>query len=299
MNCYAERFAARFSKPGERYHGLVTIANGHPQWTGKMVTADFDENSVLWQPCRWRKPRMIFVNSMSDLFHKDVPFEFIDAVMGIVALCPRHTFQVLTKRPERMAEYFARFKDKDPAEELSNVESDTGCIWGDEAACAISNSINGVLGEGHNVGWPMKNLWLGTSVEDQTRANERIPHLLEVPTAVRWLSVEPLLGPIDLAEAHRTKRKLPNFPKPTRVDWIVVGGESGPCARPMRLEWARSIVKQCKAVNVPVFVKQLGGNITDEDQKTIQREAKTSVHDRKGGDINEFPPDLRVREYPQ
>jgi protein gp37 len=191
-HCYAETFA-------ERWRGIP----GHPYEQG------FDLR--LWPerlglPLRWKSPRMIFVNSMSDLFHEEVPDEYIDRVFETMAAAPRHTFQVLTKRADRLAAWHA----ERPA-------------------------VHG-----------LNNVWLGVSVEDRRYGLPRIPSLRSVRAAVRFLSVEPLLE--DLGE-------LPL----AGIDWVIVGGESGPGARPMRREWVESIRDQCLATNVPFFFKQWGG----------------------------------------
>ena len=183
----------------------------------------------LKQPISWKKPKrkpgdtrpdslLIFVNSMSDLFHEDVPFEFIDDVFAVMAKCPQHTHLTLTKRPGRMLEYF----------------NTSGALWGR------------VIDP-----WPLPNVWLGVSVEDQKTADERIPLLLQMPAAVRWVSYEPALGPVqlDLAPARFNERS---------IDWLVCGGESGHGARPMQLSWARSARDQCVSAGIPFFFKQWG-----------------------------------------
>jgi protein gp37 len=159
----------------------------------------------------------------------------------------------------------------------------------DEFECYVHNSLTGSLGD-HGVGWPMKNLWLGVSVEDQKTADERIPLLLQTPAAVRWVSYEPALGPVDFG------RYLPSdgygqscAGEP--INWVVAGGESGPGARPFRTEWARDVIAQCKAAGVPCFVKQLGAHVIQDGERRIKQ-------DKKGGDMHEWPHDLRVREYP-
>jgi len=221
-NCYAERLS-------ERFRGVP----GHPYEQG------FDLK--LWperldQPLRWRKPRRVFVNSMSDLFHEDVPDSYIGSVFETMYNAPRHTFQVLTKRPGRMAEFVGGVRRK---------------VFGDW--------------------WPLPNVWLGTSVENQATADERIPHLLATPAAVRFLSCEPLLDPLQLAGW---------LPAGEGIDWVIVGGESGPRARPMELAWVRAIRDQCAAASVPFFMKQ----ITERGRKVP---------------FDEWPEDLKVREWPE
>ncbi|SLG33563.1 bacteriophage protein gp37 [Mycobacteroides abscessus subsp. abscessus] len=195
----------------------------------------------LGEPLRWRKPRRVFVNSMSDLFHKDVPDEFIAKVFGVMARAPQHTFQILTKRPGRMRSLLGdRVDGAQPLLEAATEE---------ETATAI-----------YDAPWPLPNVWLGVSAEDQKWAEVRIPVLLDTPAAVRFVSAEPLLGPIDL-----TRRGLlaPDECE-RRLDWVIVGGESGRGARPMHPEWARSLRDQCTAAGVPFFFKQWGEYITTE-----------------------------------
>ena len=225
VNCYAERVAHRFSGPGQPYAGLT---NEHGRWNGTVRVV----RDALDQPRRWRKPRRIFVNSMSDLFHESLPYDVILAIFTVMASpdCRRHTLQVLTKRPERAAELASRLP------------------WA-------------------------PNIWLGTSVENQAAADERIPHLLRVPARVRFLSCEPLIGPVDLSawfggEPVCCGRPVEDTdgpaccgcPEPSGPDihWVIAGGESGPRARPMHPEWARGLRDQCVAAGVPYFFKQWG-----------------------------------------
>ena len=187
--CYAERVAHRFSGPGQPYEGLTRLTKKGPVWTGEVRTVP--EN--LSEPLRWRKPAKIFVNSMSDLFHEDVPFEFIAAVFGVMAAAREHTFQVLTKRPERMPLFF----------EWLTGEGALGYTWQTlygyaRAAGVPKKLLRGRMGSPWP--WPLPNVWLGTSCEDQATADARIPELLRCPAAVRWVSAEPLLGPIDFGE---------------------------------------------------------------------------------------------------
>jgi protein gp37 len=187
-NCYAERMAKRLHAMGsERYRD------------GFRVTLHPD---LLDVPRRWRQPRVVFVNSMSDLFHEDVPEAYIARVFATMRDCPHHTFQILTKRAERLA--------------------------------AISPRLP----------WP-PNVWMGVSVEG-SRVTSRIRYLLQVPAAVRFLSLEPLIGPLE------------NLPL-GGIDWVIVGGESGPRARTMQREWVDSILAQCRSASVAFFFKQWGG----------------------------------------
>lgn len=225
-------------------------------------------SAIQWIPLRWRKPRRVFVDSMSDLFHPDVPEEFIANVWATMAATPHHIYQILTKRPQRMAKM------------LGHVDGEG---W--------RTSLGFTL--------PLPNVWLGTSVEDDRYAKMRVPYLLATPASVRFLSVEPLLGPVDLTsclgwrgacgvlhEDYHSRIKYENLGR--YIDWVIVGGESGPGARPMRVEWAEEVIAKCRAAGVPVFVKQLGSVWAREHGAT----------DRKGGDPAEWPEQLRVREYP-
>ena len=278
QNCYAMRLAHRLSHVGgktqAKYAGLTEVVNGNPVWNGVMRLAD---EATLTVPLRWRKPRRIFVCSMSDLFHEDAPDEWIDKIFAVMALCPQHSFQVLTKRPERMRAYLAGDTERRSAKASIDFMALSG------GAGRHHKHIQADATEGWAT-WPLPNLWAGTSVEDQKRADERIPWILKTPAAVRGLSCEPLLGPIDLtnilagrwpgdppgpAEASyvdslrgerwylRQGRRL-GPDRVNRIDWVIVGGESGPGGRPMHPDWARSIRDQCQAAGVPFFFKQWG-----------------------------------------
>jgi len=256
-HCYAAGMTRRLEAMGQAdYAGLTTAKH----FNGQIRTLP----AKLAIPLQRRKPTMWFVNSMSDLFHKGVPVEFIDQVFAVMAITRQHTFQILTKRPERMAEYFAagrgpesaygHFSDasrrvREIANQLADQQRQAG-VNGAKHWCA--NNTNGV--------WPLRNVWLGTSVENQEQADKRIPHLLQVPAAVRFLSIEPLLGAIELSDVTRRADAVQVLGKPALqgIDWIIVGGESGPGARPMHPDWARSLRDQCTAAGVPFFFKQWG-----------------------------------------
>lgn len=255
-NCYAIRTARRMTaNPNPLVSQAYAGTEAGGEWTGKVNLLA----NRLDQPLRWRKPRRIFVNAQSDLFHKEVPDDFIARVFAVMALAPQHTFQVLTKRHGRMrsllsSEDFPRLVF---AHAYHNGAEDIGdADWGHED-------------------WPLSNVWVGVSVEDQATADLRIPALLDTPAAVRLLSCEPLLGPMDLqmavprpctcgpgqtfligeTRAHKTGCPALRWPFP---DWVIVGGESGPGARPMHPDWARSLRDQCAPVGVPYFFKQWG-----------------------------------------
>jgi protein gp37 len=289
-NCYAEQMATRLQRmqPDGRYRN------------GFAVTCHED---VLEIPLRWKRGRRIFVNSMSDLFHEDVPLEFIDKVFSVMALSPQHTYQILTKRPERMREY------------LEEIPCGT---WAHHARRDICKDIE----------LPLPNVWIGVTAENQHEANRRIPLLLQTPAAKRFVSIEPILGPIDFNYVYLDENFCPScrefssenevskhycdscgeidsfadsdvcnkcgegyedyeysvcprcgyytatgYPYGSagstiyeiiagaaiaKLDWVIVGGESGPHARPMNPDWVRSIRDQCKAADVPFMFKQWG-----------------------------------------
>jgi protein gp37 len=270
--------AARFAGPGLPYEGLakrVKRADGSSEarWTGKVVMASDD---VLTMPLRWRRPRLIFVNSMSDLFHESVPDKWIDRIFAVMALCPQHTFQVLTKRPKRMRAYLSCDPDVLRNRWYCAVPAGKWPISVAEAYAAIhphcSNETRAIYRRTAAV-WPLPNVWLGVSVEDQARADERIPELLATPAAIRWISAEPLLSDIRFrgtsedgqrqwdwltGETGTMFRDGPDFDQGPKLDWVVAGGESGRGARPMHPAWARSLRDQCAAAGVPFFFKQWG-----------------------------------------
>jgi protein gp37 len=238
---------------------------------------------------------------MSDLFHKDVPFEFIAAVYGVAAACPQHTFQILTKRPERAAKFYDWIDESNRGMEVARCWAYTLRLTGipDDAGDGLRS-------------WPIPNIHLGTSCEDQDAADERIPHLLRCPAAVRFLSCEPLLGAIDLSGLLVEWHKTYGDEVRSKVHWVIVGGESGFGARSCDVGWIRSIVGQCRTAGVPCFVKQLGREPFGEIQawpshiKYHRAEGCPAgprdwlrFRDPKGGDPAEWPEDLRVREFPR
>lgn len=281
-NCYAMKLAGTRMKNHPTRAGLTQDTKTGPVWTGEVR---FNE-AVLTQPLRWKRPRRIFVCAHGDLFHENVPDEWIDQVFAVMALAPQHTFQVLTKRSDRMREYIAR---RGASPSLPSHE--------------IMAAMDGISRDKWpDLRWPLSNVWLGVSVEDQARADQRIPDLLATPAAVRWLSCEPLLGPVDLRwiaepddekdgaidallgcnwidNSHTNRGEVFRPVRPghedrlmrrwvcsseadilagRKIDWVVVGGESGPGARPMHPDWARSLRDQCQAAGVAFHFKQWG-----------------------------------------
>jgi protein gp37 len=332
-NCYAIKDAVRLAgnnnpKIASKYNG--TTKNGN-NWTGQI---NFASEEVLTQPIRWTRPRMIFVNSMSDLFHENVSDEWIDKIFAVMALSPQHTFQILTKRADRMRDYFVKHFTR----HLIGVEANkitkrghplTEKGFGMKCDFDVCNMV-----------FPLPNVHLGVSVENQKAADERIPLLLETPAAVRWLSCEPLLGEVDLTSLNREVGKIiPHthsidclrganwiyndihktkdyYNRGNRISWVVVGGESGNGARPCNIDWIRSIVKQCKASSVPVFVKQLGSvpMMLEADWRKMSPYYLLNANNhlkvpadcvpiyqanKKGADVSEFPEDLQIRQFPK
>lgn len=322
-NCYAMRQAQRIQRmgAGEHYRGTTKVVNGNPVWTGKLGVAP---PHIFAEPMRRRKPTTYFVNSMSDLFHEGIEDSMIDRVFAVMALARDHTFQVLTKRAERMRAY------------MTNKNR-----FGQVMVAPVEGHPSRTTGKLHDflwgMPWPLTNVWLGVSAERQQEADARIPHLLETPAAIRFVSAEPLLGPIDFTDVRkynprgepwidalrglvtrgdylarspkecsfntRTQIKPPELPG---LNWVIVGGESGPGARAFNVEWARGIVAQCSSAGVACFVKQLGAKPYSVADKISHRGCKEKLGqgfsrflaDRKGGEPREWPEDLRVREMP-
>lgn len=285
-NCFAASIALRFSAPGLPYEGLATQGEGgHPEWTGKIMLVP----DHLADPLRWREPRGVFVNSMSDLFHPGVPIGFIDQVFAVMAAARRHTFQVLTKRPQIMANYLA---DPGVQERIERAGDD---LAGTLGWCNLGGDWPGFP-------WPLPNVWVGASVENQ-RATSRINALMRCPATVRFLSCEPLLGPLDLSRwldppfpdhpdpikgvyrfklldqwfvypgANWIRRDLPQperwGPKDHGLHWVITGGESGRYHRPLDPDWVRTIRDDCLAANVAYFHKQNGGPTSKSGGKDL------------------------------
>lgn len=277
-NCYAERTAARFCGPGQPYEGLAVQRPGS-KWTGEVRLV----RERLSDPLRWRIPRRVFVNSMSDLFHEKLSNEDIAAVFGVMVKAFWHTFQVLTKRPGRASEWY-------------RWAAGGRNVWPEAQRHAWPAHAMRMVNDGaHRPTWPPSNVWLGVSVEDQETADERIPLLLETSAAIRFVSYEPALGPVDL---HAIQ--MPNATAGLRfsslkahhddrfgssdvlLDWVIVGAESGPSARPADIEWFRRVKSQCcDSAGTAFFAKQMV-----VDGKLCKNVAK-------------FPEDLRVRQWPR
>ncbi|WP_280317256.1 phage Gp37/Gp68 family protein [Nocardia wallacei] len=249
-NCYAMTMAKRLKAMGNPKYQT----DGNPRTSGPGFGVAVHEKA-LREPFSWRKPSMVFVNSMSDLFHADIPDEFIARVFAVMAATSQHTYQILTKRHGRMA---------------SLVGSDRF-----ESMVAAAFLYDDTVPDGARTSgtWPLRNVWLGVSAEDQKRADLRIPALMKTPAAVRFVSAEPLLGPIDLNDAP--------------LDWLIIGGESGPGARPMQAQWARSLRDQCEQLGIACHFKQAGTVLAKE----------WGAASKKGSDPAEWPEPF-PREFP-
>lgn len=306
-NCYAMKAAHRMEHildatkntagniPPHHYRSLTKESKSGPVWTGRVNTAP---KTILTQPLRWKHPRRIFVNSMSDLFHENVLDRWIDMVFAVMALTPQHTYQILTKRPERMRSYINGVAFYQP--------------------CRINKIVERLVGANKIDSWspPFANVWLGVSVEDQETAETRIPVLLDTPAAVRFISCEPLLGKIDLNHLdihedgcisaltaldwqkyydtcwkgteqtgeetldrfldYHNLSAMPSGKMHNTLDWVIVGGESGKDARPMHPDWARQLRDQCAGAAVPFFFKQWGEWAPGENCPPQRRTEKTA-----------------------
>jgi protein gp37 len=275
--------AHRYNGPGFWGEGLTELTTRTHPITGKTVKVPVWRGLLrtvpgkLTEPMGWRKPSLVFANSMSDLFHHGVPEDYRKAILAVIAACPQHTFQCLTKRAEHMRDVMQALTQE--VEDHFTLDFLFGVAYRLTLGRAIESHRKRLLAAKTPTlnaadSWPLEHLWLGVSVEDRERKS-RIDALRETPAAVRFISFEPLLedlGNLDL----------------TGIGWAILGGESGSRARPMDLAWARKIVAQCREQGVQVFVKQLGRRWSDE----------ALSKDLKGGNMRDWPKDLRVREMP-
>jgi protein gp37 len=260
-HCYAASFAGRFAAPGERWEGLTERDRFGIKWTGAVkVAAD-----KLADPLRWRKPRDVFPCSMSDLGYEGLGADLVAAAFGVMAAARDHRFLVLTKRPQRLAVRIAGF-GPEPLEHCMAAARDYGI--------PIAQPT---LLETEPPAWPLENVLIGVTVEDQLVAADRLDTLVALPAAGRFVSCEPLIATVDLA------------PWLDRLDWVIVGGESGRKARPMAVSWAARIVADCEAAAVPCFVKQLGA---DWALRSGYRD------DAKGKRLDRWPPEVCRQQRP-
>lgn len=235
-HCYAEALTAASSQSGEWGEGFAASGPEGPSWTGKVALLD----DRLTLPLDWENPRRVFVNALSDLFHETLPTETIDRVFAVMALAPRHIFQVLTKRPKTMQPYVA---DPETPGRIARVMAEIR----PEGGTGIES-------------WPLPNVWLGVTAENQKEADRRIPLLLQTPASVRWIAAEPLLEQIDL--------KIGSWLKETaavpRLDWVVAGGEIGAEAKACQPDWARSLRDQCAKTGTAFFWRDWGEHVPAE-----------------------------------
>ena len=281
-NCYAVGTVHRGL--AEQHRGLTVRAEGATDWTGEVRVVE----SMMDRPLRWTKPRRIFVNSLSDLFHPGVSDETIARIFAVMALAPQHTFQVLTKRPQRMADMLS-----------------TMLFWKVVAShCADDQTAS--------LSWPYRtaianhqglpNVWLGVSIESDRYAF-RAAHLRRTPAAVRWISAEPLLGPLPSLDL-------------TGIDWLVVGGESGPKARPMHPQWVRDLRDECTDICCPecgetwpyddaeIPCSHCRGSGAEDPTAFLFKQGGSVLAkewgctDSKGGKLDEIPAEFQIREYP-
>jgi len=264
--CYALAMARRLKAMGQaKYQN-----DGDPRTSGPGFALTVHEDA-LTVPLRWRKPRRVFVNSMSDLGHARVPGEFQAQVWAVMAATSQHTYQILSKRPERLRRLLAddcRCGSGHPP----GTHFKSAMEW---AATPHSPTYVPGLKSGltNRVPWPLPNVWMGTSIElgDYCR---RADELRQTPAAIRFLSLEPLLGPLPSLDL-------------TGIDWAIIGGESGAGSRPLDLGWVRDLIGQCREAGTAIFVKQLGSQWAHDHGS-----------DSKGGDWSYWPDDLRIREFP-
>ena len=266
-NCYAEKINIRWG------NGLAYTVPNQP-------TAEFYlDDKELFAPLKRSKPSTIFAGDMFDLFHESIPTRFIAAVFAVMHIAQWHTFQLLTKR-------------MDHAQSLLSLSTMKGKIFKELYEAELFKLINPIywkeptLTLSQSPLWPLKNVWLGTSIENQMYADERIPSLVETPAVIRFLSVEPQLSGIKL-------------PPSTEIHWVICGGESGPGARMFRREWAEQLLSQCKAAGIPFFMKQMGSYaVLDSRYDQTISGATRKLRSYKGSDSSEWPENLRVREWP-
>lgn len=366
-NCYAITQAnIRMHNPNakmqKKFANTVKKENGKLNWTGHI---NFDEETLL-KPLSNKTPTTYFVNSLSDLFHENAKDEWIDKAFAVMALTPQHTYQILTKRPERMREYLLSKVGLESREETIMREAAFlgNIIWDSRGnRKELYRNSKNIENRRSWVGFSLPNVWLGVSVENQKAADERIPLLLDTPAKVRFLSCEPLLEEVNLVDPimknssefldgrdgegcdfsdlmecaewdYLGHKYIPKYESALEmsfcekcsnreanpmhnnrsfrhlstenqyIDWIIVGGESGHGARPCDIAWIRSIVQQCKDAGVSVFVKQLGAKPFVKDTSWRAKDADyrreyLKLKNKKGGDISEFPEDLRIREMPK
>lgn len=311
-NCYAIPFVHRGLH--ESHRGVTKIrpkdaARPGVDWNGTVRTLP----ERLADPLRWRKPRRIFVGSMTDLFHPQIPFEYVAAVFGVMQATPWHTYLLLTKRPDRQFDFF----------EWTATRSNGDPVMEPDYKCHV-RAWETVRRPFERTGWPLPNVHLGVSVSDQPTADDAIPKHLRSPAALHWVSYEPALGSLSLARWMSQTSSCCDAsmqggnwccacdryatPRP-RIGWVVAGGESGPRARDYDVKWGIDVADECRASGVPFFFKQLGsrpagdgggGAITHGDRgRWFEHRGRTYEFSSRNGDVPaEWPVQLRVQQFP-
>lgn len=341
LNCYADELHTKRHKAFVAHNGVYP-KNGKPmpaQYAHPFEVVQLMPER-LYEPLRRRRPTCWFVNSVSDLFHKDVPDEFIAEAFAVMARADWHRYIILTKRAERMRDLLSSEDFCDLADQMGSVAQEM--LEESEARAGRFDPNARMLGDCRSRDYsitpdrPLAHVITGVSIANQNDADRLIPILLQTPSACRAISAEPLVESVDLRPrlhgycphcgadgevfefsarsddlqkchrcnrtyAHGGLRKYTDAAGDTMyrtgIDWVIVGGESGPGARPFDIAWARSIIQQCKAAGVPVFVKQLGRR--PHDSLTGADWSIEGMVDKKGGDPTEWPADLRIRQFPQ
>ena len=274
-NCYALTLAKRLKAMGSAKYQT----DGDPRTSGPGFGVAVHPDT-LTEPLSWRKPRTVFVNSMSDLFHARVPIAFVAQVFAVMAATPQHTYQILTKRPERMARMLTDLC-RCGAGHVPGVHFRSAMEW---ASTQHSPTYVPGLKSGtfNSTPWPLPNCWAGTSIENADHIG-RADALRDAPAAVRFISAEPLLGPLASLDL-------------TGIDWLIIGGESGPGSRPMALDWVCDVIAKARVADCAVFVKQLGSRWSQRTASLLPVDERGSG---KGGNWDHWPDDLRIREYPR
>lgn len=276
VNCYAETMATRLAAMSIKK--VIPSLNGYPEiifgrkWNGKVV---FMQQAIS-KPLAWRKPRKIFVCSMGDLFHESVPFEWIDMVMAIIACTPHHTYQILTKRPDRMAEYFSCSKDMLISRWENAIYKMGICDKNDDLDSVVCYIYNRSERE-----WPLNNVWLGVTAENQEQANKRIPILLQIPSVIKFVSIEPMIDYVRLV------RFLPE------LHWVICGGESGQNARPINPDWVRNLRDACEDYERPFFFKSWGKFV-----EIFKIDTATAVINTKRCKLPDTIDDIEYKQFP-
>lgn len=330
-HCYAEGVAARFSGEGQPYEGLAKFsAKRLPQWTGDVRFI----REHLEDPIRWARPRRIFTNSMSDLFHEELPVKKIAAILGVIALASHHTFQVLTKRPQRALDVLNSLT----LDDIVNAAIDEDVVVTSAQSKRIGKLVppsSPYSAKSSAPLWPLPNLHIGVTAEDQKRADERIPILLKIPATVRFVSVEPQIERVVLREEWLLGAfdRCPDENNPTvpgdgdpcdgcpaipndgargggarggdvcgairgpKIDWVICGGESGHHARPFDLAWARALRDECGHAGVAFFMKQIGAKPRFDGFDRPHH--RYPIRDRAGAEPSEWPADLRIQKFPE